>query len=212
MFLGPTTFFAKASLLLLYLRIFSGTKRSFRFMIYGTLVFCFCLYWVNLPLELYFCMPRGGQAWSDRPVLMKCARTIIFGIVQGIINVLLDLWLMMIPFHIVWNLQMRRSKKILISAIFMTGILYETPLVLNTSALMILQWMYCQCDWSCLSYRDLPYNGRHMESRHSFFGHVGVLVPYTCPFGLWEVINMSSAEFVKLTLPSSVAQCLPLPH
>ena len=152
MLLGPTTFFAKASLLLLYLRIFSGTSRGFRFMIHGTLVFCFCLYWVNLPLEFYFCMPRGGKAWSDRSVLKKCAQLIIFGIVQGVLNVLLDLWLMMIPFRIVWGLQMRRIKKIWISVIFMTGILCDTILVSNASALTIFQGMCCQCGWSCLSH------------------------------------------------------------
>ena len=70
-------------------------------MIYGTLILCFCLYWVNVPIEVYYCMPRRGQAWSDRTVFERCASSIIFGVARGGFNIPFDLWLMIIPFRVI---------------------------------------------------------------------------------------------------------------
>ena len=120
--LGPAIFFAKLALLLLYLRLFSPSKRM-RYLIYFGIVFSFCLYFTNLPLDAIMCAPRHGQAWDDLNVLAQCEKTLPFAIVQGTLNVAVDLFVLWLPIPVVWHLNMPTKKKIGIIGIFTTGLL-----------------------------------------------------------------------------------------
>ena len=125
--LGPATFFAKVSLLLLYLRLFGKTNRTFRIKIYITIAFCACLYWVNVPLGAYFCAPKPGQEWDSPEVFALCSRSLPYAIVQGVLNVVVDFWLLWLPLPVIWNLNMALKKRLGVIALFMTGCLYGFP-------------------------------------------------------------------------------------
>ena len=121
--MGLTMFFAKASLLLLYLRIF-GPKKSTRYWIYFGLAFTFCLYWINIPFDSYYCTPSPGGSWDDRFVLgTKCQKTIILGLVQGSLSVALDVFILILPVPVVMTLKLSSKKRVGALAVLMTGVL-----------------------------------------------------------------------------------------
>ena len=120
--LGPSAFFAKLSLLLLYLRIF-GPQKSTRYAIYISIAFAFCLYWINIPIEAYYCAPSAGKGWTLSEIGPKCWSTIILGLVQGPLNVLLDLILFILPIPVVIGLQMSFRRRMAVLAVFFTGLL-----------------------------------------------------------------------------------------
>ena len=116
-------FFAKASLLLLYLRIF-GPKKSTRYWTYYALAFTFCLYWINIPINAYYCTPSSGMSWRDTNDLgLKCEKQLILGLVQGSLSVALDLFILILPIPVVMTLQMSRKRRAGVLAVFMTGVL-----------------------------------------------------------------------------------------
>ena len=120
--LGPSAFFAKVSLLLLYLRIFSPHK-STRYAIYISIAFAFCLYWVSIPIEAYYCAPSAGKGWTLSEIGPKCWSAVILGLVQGPLNVLLDVFLFVLPIPVVIGLQMSFRRRMAVLAVFFTGLL-----------------------------------------------------------------------------------------
>lgn len=122
MFLGPAMFFAKSSLLLLYLRIF-GPKKSVRYIIYTSLVFIFCLYSVNIPIEAVYCAPSAGKGWTLAEIAPKCGKTLYLAVVQGPLNVLVDLFIFILPIPVVLGLQMSSRKQLAVLSVFLTGLL-----------------------------------------------------------------------------------------
>ena len=119
--LSPATFFAKAAVVLLYLKVFASTSRSFRIRIHITLAFLFCLYFINLPLTGYYCVPHGDETWVMPSVSLRCAKLEVFGAVQGSLGLVVDLWIFWLPLKIIWNLNMSRRKKLQLVTIFATG-------------------------------------------------------------------------------------------
>ena len=120
--IGPSSFFAKASLLLLYLRIF-GPKKSTRYAIYTGLAFAFCLYWINIPISAYYCAPSGGKSWDLTEIALKCEKSAILGLVQGPLNIVLDLFIFVLPIPVVIRLQMSYRRRMAVLSVFFTGIL-----------------------------------------------------------------------------------------
>lgn len=112
-------FFAKSSILLLYLRVFSP-KPAIRYMIWGAIVFAFCIYGFSIPLTAIYCMPAAGQEWNIE-VGSNCSHTMISGMVQGICNVILDIFILALPLRIVSKLNIKRQRKIAILVVFATG-------------------------------------------------------------------------------------------
>ena len=115
-------FFAKSSLLLLYRRIF-GLKRALSYAVYGALAFTFCLYWVGIPIIAYYCAPDPGKEWSIISMGLKCKKSVPLGVVQGSLNIVLDLFIIILPVPVVLGLQMSLRKRIAVLAVFLTGIL-----------------------------------------------------------------------------------------
>ncbi len=121
--IGPATFFAKLSLLLLYLRIFAP-QRHMRYLIYLGIGFGFCIYWVLVPIEAYFCAPAAGQSWDPVTLGPKCLKSVPVGVVQGPLNTLEDIFILVLPISSVMNLHLPLKRKLQVLGIFMTGILY----------------------------------------------------------------------------------------
>lgn len=120
------TFFAKSSLMLLYLRLF-GLSRGFRYTIYVGLVVTFCVCLVGLPVTAYYCAPSPGQEWSVQTIGASCQKSILPGVVQGALNVVLDLFIISLPVPVILGLHMSPRRRIAVLAVFLTGILYVNP-------------------------------------------------------------------------------------
>ena len=120
---GPSMFFAKISLLLLYLRIF-GLKNWVRFTIYFGLLFAFCLYWGNMAILSYYCTPGPGKKW-DMQELGGSREEVpkILAPVTGALNLLLDLFIFILPIPVIMGLQMNAQKKVAVLTVFLTGFL-----------------------------------------------------------------------------------------
>ena len=119
---GPTLFFAKSTIFLLYLRIFSIHKKM-RYGIWSGLAFAFLIYWSAALTGTLFCAPRAGEQWSLNDTEQRCEKDAIFGVVQGVLSVILDLYIFFLPIPIVLGMQMSLKRRLSILCIFGTAIL-----------------------------------------------------------------------------------------
>ena len=128
---GPIIFFAKLSVLLLYLRIFviaPGTKTYYtiHFIIWFNMLF----YLANVPVEIWACVPRR-KIWQ--PTLPgHCLNNDAVLITGGVVNIVTDWAILSIPLFLIGRLQMPLLKKIGLLAVFATGFLQVTPLLCVT--------------------------------------------------------------------------------
>lgn len=119
--MGPTIFFAKISILLLYLRIFTVNKLT-RYAIYFGMAFTALLYWAGVGVESYFCAAGPGESWADIAVLgAKCSRLLPWGITQGICVVVLDVYILILPIPVVIQLHLPMRKRLAILGVFTTA-------------------------------------------------------------------------------------------
>lgn len=114
------TFFAKCSILLLYLRVFAPLK-WFRYTIWSTIVFMFGVYWCYVGVNAGLCAPLPGKSWASPASLTECEKQETYAIIHGASNVVIDILILVLPLPIVWKLQMRRSKRLGVLAVFGTG-------------------------------------------------------------------------------------------
>ena len=118
MMIRMTVFAGKAAVLLLYYRVFSPS-RSFRWKIYAILVVAFVSNVVSIPLNAALCSPPRGKSWAVHDP--KCDESFNYGLVVGIINVMIDLMAFCLPIPMVLSLQLPLKRKIGVLAIFATG-------------------------------------------------------------------------------------------
>ena len=122
MVFGPTLFFAKGAILLLYLRIFAANKNT-RYSIWLGLLFNFLLYSSGIPITTYYFTPRVGQPWTDVAVTDSSSVLTTFVLVQGVLSVVLDLYIFILPIPIVSKLPISLKQRLSILGIFGTAIL-----------------------------------------------------------------------------------------
>ncbi|KAL8715305.1 MAG: hypothetical protein Q9225_006429 [Loekoesia sp. 1 TL-2023] len=115
---APAVAFAKSSILLLYLRIFT-VKASMRYAIYGGLIFTNVLYWIHIPLVAGFCAPRGKYPILDWD---NCAKLTVWGPVQGFLALVLDIYIFLLPFPVISQLHLAPRKKLGVCFLFGTAV------------------------------------------------------------------------------------------
>ncbi|KAM0248269.1 hypothetical protein ACHAQJ_009510 [Trichoderma viride] len=120
MFIGPNIFFAKASILLLYLQLF-GSIRSMRIAVYLGLVWTGLTYWPSIPLQIALTAPWPGETWDSLLTNGRPEKLIYWGTVQGTLAVVLDLYIFILPLPVLWKLNMSRKRRIGVCAIFFTA-------------------------------------------------------------------------------------------
>lgn len=94
-----------------------------RYCIWFGLAWTFVLYWINIPFESWNCAPRAGDPWGLETVGKTCVDNIMFGLVQGVLAVALDLYIFFLPIPIILNLQMSLNKRLAVLGVFATAIL-----------------------------------------------------------------------------------------
>lgn len=109
----------KMSILIMYARVFD--IRRFRIVVYivGTL----CLFWfVIVVLVTFFLCQPVAFAW-DRTKQGHCdnLRAMYYGIT--ISNMILDLVINFMPFHMVWKIQVSRKQRLIILFFLLLGLM-----------------------------------------------------------------------------------------
>jgi len=120
---GPTVFIIKLSILLQYLRVFVPSRIASRPMYIGIHVVLWSnliCYTVDTFFEIFSCTPRA-LAWN-KLLTGHCYNTNAAIVCTAVFNVLSDFAILFLPLYSIWTLQLKRSQKIGIYALFATGL------------------------------------------------------------------------------------------
>lgn len=115
-FYGPTIFFTKLCLFILYYRLFSPSA-IMRYLIYFGVAFNSIFYIIYTFFYIFYCPNTSKKAAT-------CASDLkVFGLVTTAINIPDDFYILLIPMSAITTLQLPRSRKFGLLAIFFTGFL-----------------------------------------------------------------------------------------
>ena len=121
---GVIVCLVKASILLQYLRVFVPSRRanmhlyiSIQLIMWGIMIF----YFVQTIFEIILCIPRE-RIWNPLMKNGHCFDTYAVFVSSGIFNVVSDFAILIVPVVPICKLQMPLKRKILVLAIFATGL------------------------------------------------------------------------------------------
>ncbi|KAI1113916.1 hypothetical protein F5Y14DRAFT_462048 [Nemania sp. NC0429] len=118
---GPALWFAKTAILTLYLRLFSIVN-WLRWCCYIGIVFLFATYWSLVPVSIVYNFPHGDEKW-DVTTTAKSVHSQVAYLVAGAISVISDIYILILPFPILFKLQMSLRRKIGLGMVFSTAII-----------------------------------------------------------------------------------------
>ncbi|KAI0100870.1 hypothetical protein GGR51DRAFT_531253 [Nemania sp. FL0031] len=119
---GPALYFSKSAIFLMYYQFFS-VRQAMRIAIYIGLISTFLVYFPSIPLSAYYDAPHIGQRWEDLLTNESPFKLIYWGVVQGSLSVLLDLYIFILPLPTLAKLNISSSKKKQLVAVFTTALL-----------------------------------------------------------------------------------------
>ena len=111
----------KASLLLLYYRLFSPSRR-FRLAIYNVTGIVFCQ-WLSLTLVTIFQCRPVAAFWNHTIQGAQCINLPVFTVVSGVLNLITDVVILCLPIPMVWGLNTTKAQKVTLTGIFFLGLL-----------------------------------------------------------------------------------------
>jgi hypothetical protein len=115
-------FFSRVPVFILYRRMFySPVQPGFGIACWVGIVAAFLIYVHTFPLVAVLCAPRSGDSYLSTATFNRCSLALPDAIVQGVGNVLLDLYALLLPQPIVWNLKLSMKKKLGVAALFAVG-------------------------------------------------------------------------------------------
>lgn len=104
---GPTMFFIKTSVLLLYRKIFAGPEPHMRTLIYVGIGYLLITNAVATILFGALCAPRDGERYLIRYSSPECFENVDnLAIALAVGNLCADVYLLVLPLPIIWKLQM----------------------------------------------------------------------------------------------------------
>ena len=111
----------KTSLLLLYYRLFSPSRRfSLAVYIGAAIIIC---QWLSLTLaNIFQCRPVSAF-WDRKIQGAECINLASFGIVTGVLNFSTDVLILCLPVPMVWGLNTTNAQKVTLTGIFLLGVL-----------------------------------------------------------------------------------------
>lgn len=120
---GPTMFFIKASVLLLYGRVFSPDRRM-RLSIYIGIGYLLITNGVSTIIFGALCAPRNGESYLLRYNSAQCVDNVTnLSLANGVCNLIADTYLFVLPLPMIWKLNMSTKRKYALIGLFMTGFL-----------------------------------------------------------------------------------------
>ena len=107
----------KTSIVLLFRRIFPTArfKRAADIMLIFNLA-CYIAFTLTV---IFQCNPVR-YAW-EQPLSEKCINRVAFFITVGVLGVVVDIAILLMPINMVWNLQNNRKTKVALTVIFLLG-------------------------------------------------------------------------------------------
>lgn len=118
---------SKIAALLLLRQIFSISKKM-RIAIKVGIAAIIITYGPNLILGAYYLAPRSGEAWKDFLVSERSLKLNILVFEEGVLGVVLDLYIFFLPFPMLRQLNLKFSKRLQLSLLFGTAFMYGSPL------------------------------------------------------------------------------------
>lgn len=121
MLYSPTALFTKLSIILLVLRIFCPQRRDrFYWALQSLNILNTIFYIAYIIIPIVQCHPRR-KIWDKNTSGGSCLDIYVLYTISGTFNALSDLAIFFVPLWRIWNLQISRSRKLGISAIFCSG-------------------------------------------------------------------------------------------
>lgn len=117
----PSLLFAKLSILLLYLRIFS-LERRVRLYIYAGLVWTVCTYLPSLITASYLCLPHSGQTTAVS-IINSCRNAVPWYITSASMAIILDIFIFILPIPILIRLKLSGRRRLGLLLVFLAAIL-----------------------------------------------------------------------------------------
>ena len=111
----------KASLLLLYYRLFSPSRR-FRLAIYNVTAIVFCQWFILTLVTIFQCRPVAAF-WDPTIQGAECIDLPHFAVVSCVLNLLTDVLILCLPIPMVWGLNTTKAQKVTLTGIFLLGLL-----------------------------------------------------------------------------------------
>lgn len=121
----------KLSLFLLFLEIF-GSLRWLKLLTYAGILVTGIFYGSIMIALAVVCAPRHGHSKVDYFTAAKapaCVDNDYINVWPGVFNILSDFYLLILPLPAVWHLQLPIGKKVGITLMFLTGLLYVSFVV-----------------------------------------------------------------------------------
>ncbi|OJJ98505.1 hypothetical protein ASPACDRAFT_1857760 [Aspergillus aculeatus ATCC 16872] len=112
--------FAKTTFLLMYLDLFKPFRWQ-RYAIYFGLLVNWGFYIAIAVATLYYTSPAPGQSWQESFLSPRYTGMVPLMIPIAVGNLVLDVYILILPMLSIWRLQMGRKKKFGVAAIFATG-------------------------------------------------------------------------------------------
>lgn len=126
----------RASIIILYIHIFPN--RIFRNLCHMTLALQFLFLTGTVMADCLICRPIAYH-WDQTIEGGSCGDQNAFSIYVAILNLLQDVLVVLLPMHLVWNLNLALHKKVGVSCIFGLGLMYD-PL---SPGLILRIWLIC---------------------------------------------------------------------
>ena len=119
-------FFVKLSLFLLYLRLFKPNRYT-RWLVYGGIITCGLFYPASIIGNCVIVMPTPGQPNDEMTWVLRASKSghslLLLSIIQSVFNALSDIYLLLVPVQMIFQLHFSLGRKIGVSSVFMMGIL-----------------------------------------------------------------------------------------
>jgi hypothetical protein len=160
----PLSFLVKMAILLQYLKLFAPSRSANRVMFFGswiTIVATFIAYVIFMFWTLFYCTPRR-MIWFKLIPGGKCHDVNDIILAQGAFNVASDIIILFLPTASLWQLSVPLAKKIFITLMFATGLLYVDINHDHGIGLILIQSLRSICHAHRLHHQNRT---RHLGSR-----------------------------------------------
>jgi hypothetical protein len=97
-------------------------------MIWGGIVVIVVFYVCCIIVNTVLCVPHSGDGgWLSEKSQARCSQPELnLSVTQGVFSAVSDFYVLCIPLQMVWGLRLPKTRKIGVSSIFLTGLLYES--------------------------------------------------------------------------------------
>lgn len=150
-----TFIFVKTTLLVLYLRLFHPSKGTV-IMIWLGIVVITSFYLATMIADVVLCTPhKGDGGYLSVKTQTRCGQpSLKLSSAQGVFGVVSDFYIIIIPIQLVWQMRLPTGRKIGVSAVFLTGLLYvNTSSLPPTKLKLIISSRACACSILSCVYR-----------------------------------------------------------